>query len=78
MELGFAVLHPYRSPAAPRERPSEPEEPGYDEERVLGVMLVSLAGLRLVVAALCDPTFGAEATVAVILAIVGLQLLRRI
>jgi hypothetical protein len=77
MELGFAVLHPYRSPVPPRERPSEPEEPGYDDERVFGVMLVSLAGLRLVVAALCDSAFGAEATVAVILAIIGLYVLRR-
>jgi len=71
------VLHPYRSPATPRPQRSQPEEPGYDEERVLGVMLVALAGLRLAVAALGDRTFGAEPTVAVFLAIVGLQLLRR-
>jgi hypothetical protein len=44
---------------------------------VLGVMLVALAGLRLVVAALGDRSFGAEPTVAVFLAVVGLQLLRR-
>ena len=69
-------MHPYRTPPPPRDDDDRESSPPA-EERVLAWALVVVGGLRVAIAVARSESFGAEATIAAILLVLGLVFVLR-
>ena len=69
------MKHPYRTPARARDGERDEEPPRDDDERVIAFLMIALGGLRVVVAIAHAETFGNEATVALIMLVLGIGFL---